>query len=384
MKISLGEVELSPNPENNNGENNVFDDIFNNEDNDSLTKSFNSELKNELNLRETKNNNKTESAVKAKKKKQSSKSNKNSSNKSLNSKGKSNKNNSLLKKKTKRNNNNQSNANSKSKAKAKASLKISSKQTSISNKNPNNSNLIENVSLNSSAEAENINAISKKEKKQNQNEEKNNRENSEKDENSSGRKLTDEECLEKMKEKLPNDKGLTKTFITRKLRKKVMITRVLDYSRFDATVKNVENSIPKKTGPNNFVKFSLKTTSEDEFKINSNLLYFIKDLFITNFIVLKSKDNVKKIVIAGSIDKDIIYFLKKIATLEFKEKYNVTSAKVKAYAFYEELVHEFTERTDVVSKNLNDDDIQGLLKQFEYLTHMRKCYEEIKKIRIAE
>ena len=145
----------------------------------------------------------------------------------------------------------------------------------------------------------------------------------------------------------------------------------------------MENSIPKKSGPNNFIKLSVKTTSEEEFKINSNLLYFLKDLFITNFVVLKNKNNVKKIIIAGSINKDIIHFLKRIATLEFKEKYHVVSAKVKAYAFYEELVHEFAERKDVVAKNLTSEDIDGLLKQFEYLTHMRNCYEEIKKIRIV-
>ncbi len=199
-----------------------------------------------------------------------------------------------------------------------------------------------------------------------------------------GRKLTDEECLEKMKEKLPNDKSLTKTFITRKLRKKVMINRFLDYNNFDLTVKNVESTIPKKSGPNNYIKFSLKTNIEEELKTNSNIVYFVKDLFITHFIVLKKKDNLKKIIIGGSINKDIIFFLKKIASLEFKEKFKIVSAKIKAYAFYEELVYEFSRRKDICLKNITPDDINDLIKQYEYLTHMRKCYEDIKNIRINE
>jgi len=297
-------------------------------------------------------------------------------NKTVISKGKGSKNTSLLKKKTKRSNNN-STINLKAKSSSKNSRSNNSNNKPKNrNKKPNGSNLIGIASPNSSAELENINAISKNENEENSKEEK--------EENISGRRLTDEECLDNIKEKLPNDKGLTKTFITRKLRKKLMVKRVLDYNRFDTTVKNIENSIPKKSGPNNFMKFSVKITSDEEFKINSNLLYFLKDLFITNFIVLKNRENEKKIIIAGSINKDIINFLKKIATLEFKEKFHVTSAKVKAYAFYEELVHEFTERKDILSKNLTDDDIDGLLKQYEYLTHMRNCYEEIKKIRLNE
>lgn len=375
----------------------MFDNIFNNEENESLTKSYHSDLEHELNSKENtkkiNSNNINETSVKAnKKKKPNSKTSKNSSNKTVNSNGKGSKNSALLKKKTNRSTINAPNSNSKSKAKAKNSsikkLSSSNINSAKTNKKANEPNIngfnnkIGNASSDSSAEAEDINAIVNKKEKEIDSEEE--EAEKEKEESIPGRRLTDEECLEKMKEKLPNDKGLTKTFITRKLRKKIMVTRALDYTRFDTTVKNVESSIPKKSGPNNFIKFSVKTSSEDELKPNSNLVYFLKDLFITNFIVLKSKENVKKIVIAGSINKDIIHFLKRIATVEFRDKYQVKSAKVKAYAFYEELVHEFTERKDVSSSNLTSDDIDGLLKQYEYLTHMRNCYEEIKKIRIVE
>lgn len=200
-----------------------------------------------------------------------------------------------------------------------------------------------------------------------------------------GRKLTEEECLVKMLERLPHSQGLTKTFISRKLRKKVMISRLLEYkNNYIGTVKNVETTIPKKSGPNNFIKFSMKISNDDEFKINSSLVYFLKDLFITHFLVLKKNDNQKKIIIAGSITKDIIFFLKKIANAEFRDKYSIISAKVKAYAFYEELIYEFHQRNDITTKNLTQEDIDNFLKQFEYLNHMRSCYEDVLRLRVKD
>jgi hypothetical protein len=185
-----------------------------------------------------------------------------------------------------------------------------------------------------------------------------------------------------MKEKFPNDQALTKTFITRKLLKRIMISRDLDYENFNGSVKNIENSIPKKSGANNFIKFSFVTNSEEAFKINSDLIYFIKDLFITHFILLKKKENKMKIVFGGTIGKDIIYFLKQIANLDFKEKYEIKFAKIRVYAFYEELVYEFSQKNHIHSKNLIQNENDEYVKQFEYLTYVRKCYEEIKQIRI--
>lgn len=208
------------------------------------------------------------------------------------------------------------------------------------------------------------------------------------EENFKKRKLTDEESLEKMKEKFPNDQALTKTFITRKLLKRIMISRNLDYENFNETVKNVENTIPKKSGANNFIKFSLITNNEQEFKINSNLIYFIKDLFITHFIILRKKPkesgngSLMKIIFGGTINKDILFFLRHIATVDFRDKFKIKSAKIRVFAFYEELVYEFSKKKDIDSKNLIQSEIDEYVKQFEYLSYVRKCYEEIKQIRI--
>ena len=89
-----------------------------------------------------------------------------------------------------------------------------------------------------------------------------------------------------------------------------------------------------------------------------------------------------KIIFGGTISKDIVHFLKQISTLDFKEKYSIKSAKIRVFAFYEELVYEFSQKNPIDSKNLIQNEIDEYVKQFEYLTYVRKCYEEIKQIRI--
>ena len=195
------------------------------------------------------------------------------------------------------------------------------------------------------------------------------------------RKLTDEECLEKMKEKYPNDKGLTKTFITRKLKKRISINRLMDYID-EQSYKNIETTIPKKSGPNSYLKVTMTVCNKDDFSINSGLMYFLRDLFNSYFIIFKEKNSKMKIVIAGHITKDIISFLKKISSEEFRNKYSVQTAKIKAYAFFEELVYEFNKKNNVISKKINDEEITDYINQYNYLTNMRRSYEEIKRIKI--
>lgn len=195
------------------------------------------------------------------------------------------------------------------------------------------------------------------------------------------RKLTDEECLEKMKEIFTQDKGLTKTFITRKLKKRIMINRFLDFN-IEESYQNVENTIPKKSGPNSYLKVTMEICNKEEFNLNSSLMFFMKDLFNAYFIIFKEKDKRMKIVIAGHITNDIISFLKKVSSEEFKEKYSVLTMKIKAYAFYEELISEFYKREGVVAKKINDAEIKDYLDQFNYLTKMRKAYEEIKQMKV--
>lgn len=197
------------------------------------------------------------------------------------------------------------------------------------------------------------------------------------------RKLNDEECLEKMKEKFPEDKGLTKTFITRKLKKRIMIYRKLDFVDED-TYKNVENTIPKKTGPNSYLKVTMEICNKEDFSLNSPLMYCMKDLFDAYFIIFKEKEGKMKIVIAGHITKDIISYLKKVSGEEFRNKFSVQTMKIKAYAFYEELVHEFCHRENIADKKIDEDEIKEHQEKFDYLTRMRKAYEDIKLIKVEK
>lgn len=200
-------------------------------------------------------------------------------------------------------------------------------------------------------------------------------------EDSQTRKLTDEESLEKMKELFPEDKGLTKTFITRKLKKRISIDRKLDFND-EETFKGVENTIPKKSGPNSFLKVTMEICNKDDFSLNSNLIFFMKDLFKAYFIFFKEKEKKMKIVFVGHITKDIISFLKKVSSEEFRNKYSVQTMKIRAYAFYEELIHEFYKRENIIAKKINDADIKDYIKQFDLITQMRKAYEEIKQLKV--
>lgn len=258
----------------------------------------------------------------------------------------------------------------------KASNKKSSnfKKRSIKNNNINKN-------LRSNNNKEKLNK--KTEEKESNQEESENDEDKDKSEDARLRKLTDEECLEKMKEKFPDDKGLTKTFITRKLKKRIMIYRKLNFSDEDS-YKNVENSIPKKSGPNSFLKITMEICNKEEFSLDSSLMCVMKELFNNYFIVLKEKDKKMKIVIAGHISKDIIFFLKKVSNEEFRNNYSVQTIKIKAYAFYEELINEFYKRDNIALKKINEEDILECVNQYNYLTEIRKAYEEIKLLKVEK
>jgi len=204
---------------------------------------------------------------------------------------------------------------------------------------------------------------------------------SEKGDDGGLRKLTDEECLEKMKELFTEYKGLTKTFMTRKLKKRIIINRKLDYNS-DETYKDVELTIPKKSGSHCFLKVTIEICDKDELNLNSSLMCFIRDPFNSYFIVFKEKNKRMKIVIAGQITKDIISFLKKVSNEEFKNKHSVVTMKIKSYAFYEELITEFCKREGVVAKKINEAEIKVYLEEFNYLTKMRKAYDEIKLMKV--
>ena len=184
-----------------------------------------------------------------------------------------------------------------------------------------------------------------------------------------------------MKESFEGCKGLTKTFITRKLRKRIMIKRIIDYNE-EETYLNIENSIPKKSGPNNSLKASFVICDKEEYNADSNLINFLKDLFNMYYIFFKKKEGKLKIVVAGQISKDIVYFLRKITSDEFKNKYSVQSAKIRAYAFYEELISELENEDNKETKKINEEEIKDYIAQFENLQKMRKIYEEIRMIRV--
>lgn len=184
-----------------------------------------------------------------------------------------------------------------------------------------------------------------------------------------------------MKEKFELAKGLTKTFITRKLRKRIMIKRMIDYND-EGTYLNIENSIPKKSGLNNSIKATFEIYSKEEFQLNSGLMTYLKNLFNLYYIYFKEKEGKLRFLISGQIQKDISYFLRNITSDEFKNKFSVQSAKIKAYAFYEELICELENKPNISIKTINEEEIPKFEKQYDNLQKMRKTYEEIRMITV--
>lgn len=186
-----------------------------------------------------------------------------------------------------------------------------------------------------------------------------------------------------MKENFDVAKGLTKTFITRKLRKRIMIKRLIDYNN-ETTYINIEKTIPKKSGLNNSIKATFEICDKEECNLDSNLMKYLKNLFNMHYIFFKNEEGKFKFLIAGQIVKDISYFLRNITCDEFKNKFSVQSAKIKAYAFYEELICELENKPDTNReiKTLNEEEVQKYRKQFDHLQKMRKFYEEIRMIRV--
>jgi hypothetical protein len=229
-------------------------------------------------------------------------------------------------------------------------------------------------------ENENENGKEDENENENENQVENNEESAE-DNNSTIRKLTDEECLAKMKENFNIIKGLTKTFITRKLRKRIMIKRLIDYNN-ELTYNNIEKTIPKKSGLNNFIKATFVICDKEEFKKDSNLMSYLKNLFNIYYIFFKNDEGKFKFLISGQITKDISYFLRNITCDEFKNKFSVQSAKIKAYAFYEELICELEKKPNIELKNLNEEALENFKNQYDNLQKMRKIYEEIRMIRV--
>ena len=85
-----------------------------------------------------------------------------------------------------------------------------------------------------------------------------------------------------------------------------MIKRLIDYND-EGTYQNIENSIPKKSGLNNSIKATFEICDKEEYKLDSNLMEYLKKLFNIHYIFFKKSEGKFKFLIAGQIVKDISF-----------------------------------------------------------------------------
>jgi len=192
-------------------------------------------------------------------------------------------------------------------------------------------------------------------------------------------KLSDEECVDIMKNAFPDIKTISKTFLTRKLTKKVTWSSEydFDYGDFEKNQKEIVKSATYK-----YIKMTLNVKDSNQYNFDSGLIKIFTGKLKNHMI--KIDNNNDTISIAGDLDKmELEEFLTNLKNLNLKENYKLVNAKVEIYAFFEELFMEFeSEESDEfhIFKNMNDEEIEKMKNEWEKIKKLRVMWKDLKGI----
>jgi len=189
-------------------------------------------------------------------------------------------------------------------------------------------------------------------------------------------RLSDEECVEIIKNAFPDVKTISKTFLTRKLTKKVTWASEYDFQEcdFDKNQKEIVKSATYK-----YVKLNFYIEDRLQYDFDSNFVkIFIGQL--KNYMI--KLDNINNMItVAGELEKlELEDFLKSLKDVSHKENYLLLSAKVEVYAFFEELFFEFETDGFPIFKNLNDDEVEKIKVEWERIKQLRVMWKDLKGI----
>lgn len=191
-------------------------------------------------------------------------------------------------------------------------------------------------------------------------------------------KLSDEECVEYMKNAFPDVKTISKTFLTRKLTKKVTWSSEYDFNDgdFEKNQKEIVKSATYK-----FIKITLNVKDSQQFNFDSGLIKIFTGK-LKNYMIKLDNNNI--IAIAGDLDKmELEEFLTNLKDPDLKENYKLVNAKVEIYAFFEELFMEFeSDESDEfhIFKNMNDEEIEKMKSEWEKIKKLRVMWKDLKGI----
>ena len=184
------------------------------------------------------------------------------------------------------------------------------------------------------------------------------------------KRYSDEEATEVMKEKFnENFKGITKTFLTRKLTKNITWSSEFDFNIEDP-LQNQKEIVKSATYKYTKLTIHLSQTPLD-----------IMDLLKMSFKKYICKLGRERIVVGGEMADELEKFLEIFKENKTIKKFKIVYVKVEVYAFLEELFQEFEIDGENIIQNFSDEEISSLKHDWIFIVEMREAWRSLKGIK---
>ena len=176
------------------------------------------------------------------------------------------------------------------------------------------------------------------------------------------RKLRDVDLLEILQKEFPTNpyvRKVSKTFISRRLYKKVIYRHIFDY-RSDGTIEENRLRSAGESTVYKYGKFTFKFENDDMSnfeKIDELMGKELKQQFA------KLDIENKEYIIGGKIGSLAVELITRVFRQSLFDEYSVVRVILEFYEFYEELVNEFNEKEDNVRIVFCDEKILNLLRE---------------------
>jgi hypothetical protein len=192
----------------------------------------------------------------------------------------------------------------------------------------------------------------------------------EEDEDTSKKKISDEEATEILKENFKDKyKGITKTFLTRRLTKSITWSGEFNLTEPDPW-KNQREIV--KSGTYKYTKLTLNL---------SDTPLDIMDLIKCSFKKYICKLGNQKLVVGGEISDELEKFLEIFKDIINIKKFKIVFVKVDVWAFLEEVLQDFEYEGDNILHNFTEEELDSLKSDWVYIQEMREAWKSLKGIK---
>lgn len=161
-------------------------------------------------------------------------------------------------------------------------------------------------------------------------------------------------------------KKLTKTFIKRRLNRKLTYEHIFDYTGdkvSDTRIKTIGEKASYK-----YCKFIIEFDSLTELN-DENVVACMRSLFKKNYFIEKQND---KLIFAGKLKDNLISLIDSIFNqTNLKEKFSISKVSIYSYEFLEELAQEFDISNPNVKSHFDDQSLNKLMDNWKILEKIR-------------